>query len=369
MPGVGVGQDDTWTLVADEGPAPRRFPAMTYDSTNGVTVLFSGKAGDEFVDTWTWDGFAWTLAAQTGPVGRKQSSMVHDSVRGVSVLFGGASGPGGDPLYDDTWEWDGTEWTEIEVIGPSARRWPAMAFDAARGVTVLFGGEGVGRIDLGDTWEWDGVNWVQAATTGPLPRNRHGMTYDSDRGVVLLFGGFDGQDVLGDTWEWDGVSWTQVNSGGPARFDVSLVYDQSAGVTLLYGGDDAQPESPGLSDMWQWDGSQWSEITLGRSPGGRQEHGLAYDSARDVTILFGGSRDEDPGGPWLGDTWEWGLLAIRGAVRGYAPDRAICRNVTTGEQVIVQLDGEDAWNCREHGLIVNPGDRVITGAIGDTEPE
>src|SRR5215510_1708725 len=39
-----------------------------------------------------------------------------------------------------------------------------------------------------------------------------------------------------------------------------------------------------------------------RYPGSRQDHATAYDSARGVTVLFGGYGD----GPWGGDeTWEW----------------------------------------------------------------
>ena len=38
-----------------------------------------------------------------------------------------------------------------------------MAFDSARKVTVLFGGGSYN----GDTWEWNGSAWTQRVVSGP----------------------------------------------------------------------------------------------------------------------------------------------------------------------------------------------------------
>jgi galactose oxidase-like protein len=84
-----------------------------------------------------------------------------------------------------------------------------MVFDAARNRVVLFGGAGAGTATLfDDTWEWDGDNWTQVADTGPSVRGGHAMAYDSLRGRVILFGGDDGQNSFGDTWAWNGTDWT-----------------------------------------------------------------------------------------------------------------------------------------------------------------
>ena len=90
-----------------------------------------------------------------------------------------------------------------------------LVYDSARGVLVLFGGfywnPDTGDIVLlGDTWEYDGVNWVQRSpASNPSARYYHAMAYDSARGVTVLFGGHDTRDRLNDTWEWDGTNWTQ----------------------------------------------------------------------------------------------------------------------------------------------------------------
>jgi len=114
-----------------------------------------------------------------------------------------------------------------------------MAYDSARGVTILFGGFDffVGPVD--DTWEWDGNNWTPRSNSGPPPRSRHAMAYDSARGVMVLFGGQDNNSgYLGDTWEWDGTAWTLAAGGGPSpRSEHAMAYDGAREVTVLSGHD------------------------------------------------------------------------------------------------------------------------------------
>jgi hypothetical protein len=67
-----------------------------------------------------------------------------------------------------------------------------MAFDSQRGVVVLHGGRDLSNNEIvfNDTWEWDGTNWLLRSTSGPA-RTGHAMTYDSLRGVSVLHGGED----------------------------------------------------------------------------------------------------------------------------------------------------------------------------------
>jgi len=240
------------------------------------------------------DATVWTQVATTGPSPRLDHAMAYDSARGVTVLFGGL---GGSYLYDDTWEWDGTAWTQVAATGPSPRWGHAMAYDSARGVVVLFGG--FDGSEYGDTWEWDGTAWTQVATTGPAPRLGHAMAYDSARGVTVLFGGGDSNynNGLGDTWEWDGTTWTQVATAGPPpRWYCPMAYDSARGATVMFGG----YTGAYFGDTWEWNGAMWMQfVTSGPSP--RGSHATAYDSARGVTVLFGGER----GSGDYGDTWEW----------------------------------------------------------------
>jgi hypothetical protein len=80
---------------------------------------------------------------------------------------------------------------------------------------VLFGGADGNNL-LNETWEWDGTEWTQVADTGPLPRGHHDMVFDSEKKRTVLFGGADFvSQIFNDTWEWDGKFWTQRQDMGP----------------------------------------------------------------------------------------------------------------------------------------------------------
>ena len=55
----------------------------------------------------------------------------------------------------DTWSWDGTTWTQqAPAASPPARFLSPMAYDAATGTMVLFGGLTQSSNALHDTWTW-----------------------------------------------------------------------------------------------------------------------------------------------------------------------------------------------------------------------
>jgi hypothetical protein len=79
--------------------------------------------------------------------------MVYDAARAVSVVFGGENGAGLD--YAQTWQYASGSWAQLAVPGPSARAGVGMAYDSARAVTVLFGGLHFAspNVFYADTWE------------------------------------------------------------------------------------------------------------------------------------------------------------------------------------------------------------------------
>src|SRR5260221_6832669 len=197
-----------------------------------------------------------------------------------------------------------------------------MAYDARRGRVVLFGGSGSQGV-LGDTWEWDGSAWALQRASGPSPRAEMAMAYDSARGRVVLFGGvnFSGPAPVefADTWEWDGTTWRSNSiAGPPARQSHAMAYDSARRVTVMFGG--LSGTGAELSDTWEYTGAKWVAAPSGiLSPGPRQGHVMAYRSLRPQMLLFGGSRL----GGVLGDTWEWdGTSWIRLATKGPARQAA-----------------------------------------------
>src|SRR5262245_18396442 len=114
-------------------------------------------------DTWEWDGTNWSHAGGThAPPARMQHALAYVSERGRTVLFGGLIAPFSGPLQD-TWEWDGTDWTQrATASSPPVLGDHVLAFDAARGRTVLFGSR-----SFADTWEYGPVApgaWVPFGT-------------------------------------------------------------------------------------------------------------------------------------------------------------------------------------------------------------
>jgi hypothetical protein len=240
--------------------------------------------------------------------------MAYDSFRHVTLLFGGASQTG---FYNDTWAYDGNDWMQVTTAhSPPARRGLGLAFDSARGRTVLFGGQDPSFSDLNDTWEFDGTDWIQVATTtSPTARLWHSMAYDPNLGGVVMLGGAaygTNYSSQGDSWLYDGSSWQQLAAANPwsARLWASADYDSAHGDVLMFGGSTTPLAAGGqfFSDTWALQGvttsaPDWTQANPSLAPSARVFSQMDYDSARGVSVLFGGSSDSGPGN--LSDTWEW----------------------------------------------------------------
>lgn len=302
----------SWKLRSTTGPSPRSDHAMAYDSFRGVVLLYGGDChcvpgtslNDYFEDTWEWNGDEWTLRTALSRPGRRMShAMAFDSVRNRVVMFGGF---GVDELSrrNDTWEWNGTRWRErfpFPYELPPAVNYQALVYDSGRNRTVLFGGVLTRTRASDQTWEWDGECWLFRTDNGPSARAFHGMAYDSDRHVTVLFGGRS-SIYNSETWEWSGGSWAQEATTGPAERHTTMAYYGAEHKVLLFGG---LFSSTRFDDTWLWDGTNWTLRPTDPSPAARTGHDMVYDSRRKVIVMFGGERHGSDGG-LSGETWEYG---------------------------------------------------------------
>ena len=307
--------------------------AMAYDSHRQRIVVFGSSAPTWEAATWEFDGTNWTkINTANTPSRRSRPEMVYDSNRKRIVLFGGQ---GGDPYsdFDDTWEYDGTNWTQVNTANkPSGRSNHLMIYDSNRKVVVMCCG---GALDnepyyKNDTWEYDGTNWTRVYTAN-APSSRAGLSgiFDANRGRTVLFGGFyGGIRWYNDTWEYDGTNWYYISSYGPSkRAFASMFYNAADKKVYLFGGafhtttyrkyninlpnslnnslqsayspnniEDVQ-DFQYLNDTWAYDGasSNWKQINTLHSPSPRITR---VSFTTDRAILFGGN-----GTSLVDDTW------------------------------------------------------------------
>jgi hypothetical protein len=318
----------TWTNrtpapLPTSWPSTRAFPVMVFDASRGRMVLFGGY--DLYTrpsDTWEWDGAAgtWTSLTPTqSPPWRQSAAAAYDAVGRKVVMFGGhANGE-----LQDLWEWDGAAgtWTDrtpspLPAAWPTARTEATMAYDVSRGKMVLFGGSGPPDGARQDVWELDSGTgtWTDRTPSSlpaswPVKRVEHAMVYDGNRGRVLLFGG---SNQAPDTWEWNGAAGTWTNrtpaplptTGWPsARQQHWLAYDSARAKVVLFGG----YYMGDLQDLWEWDGvaGTWTDRTVlpipANWPSARHGHAFEYDTTQSKVVLFGGLNNS---GYTKQDLWE-----------------------------------------------------------------
>ena len=254
------------------------------------------------------------------PTARQSAVMAYDAVRKQVVLFGGFEYTSPNATWgNDTWVWDGATWTQqFPQNSPppnNGQRYPVLATNV--------NGDGVILVEVNTYpgyycyWLWNGVNWT-GPTALPVPlayRYAAAMTYDSAQNEVVLFGGVGCQlgfqlypDCISlpnenDTWVWDGNIWTQKAPplSPTPRNSSMMAYDSARQQVLLFGG---QSSNGLLNDTWTWDGNTWTERFPQNSPYSRTYAAISSDDIRSEVLLYGGLNNSLPN-PFLVDTWTW----------------------------------------------------------------
>jgi len=240
--------NDTWQwdgtnwqqLSPTNVPNRRSGGGMAYDPISQRIIMFGGDSPSGYLgDTWAWTGSNWQqLSPAHTPTPRGTPYMATDQTRNNIVLFGGVTGSG---RSNETWTWNGSDWIiQSPVTRPTARNFGQMTYDPVSGNLLMFGGDsGSGASGyLNDTWTWNGTNWTQQApATSPPVRMAYGLAYDGAN--VILFGGEipgTGGQMTGDTWFWTGSTWTQRNLTTSVRGHIGMLYDPTHDQILSFGG-------------------------------------------------------------------------------------------------------------------------------------
>jgi hypothetical protein len=266
----------------------------------GVVAMVppAAQAGAAPAATWT------KQAPATRPTRLSGAAMAYDAATGTEIMFGG----GGvlhdlDHQFRGTWTWNGTNWTKQNpATSPTGRDQAAMAYDAATRTVVLFGGWN-GHGELGDTWTWNGTTWTeQHPAASPPAMVDTSMVYDQATGTVLLFAGEGNHVSFHGLWAWNGTTWTEQAGSAtlPARHGESMAYDAATHTVVVFGGVGGI-QDPLLNDTWTWNGTTWTEQHPAANPPARWEASAAYDAATGTVVLFGGYYFRGV----YGDTWTW----------------------------------------------------------------
>lgn len=149
------------------------------------------------------------------------------------------------------------------------------------------------------------VTWQeQSPALTPPVRADASAAFDAATGNVVLFGGLQQEtgtgSPLNDTWTWDGTTWMQQHpSDSPSpRGDATMAYDTATNTVVLFGGDaNGIPQG----DTWTWNGTTWTQQHPATSPPARLGAAMVDDAALGKVILFGGNTLDS----YLNDTWAW----------------------------------------------------------------
>src|SRR5260221_13122707 len=282
------------TLVAGAvlaaAPGARYEAHMVYDEKvqrmvlfGGLTALGSGTAKSYYLgDTWEWNGQKWVERfTPAAPPARSSYSMVYDTSRQHTVMFGGKNGT---TYLNDTWIYEGGAWSLVTTPNsPPARVLAGGAYDPIRDRYTIFGGTGLDSAGTAfpylDTWEFDGTTWTQVNSTGPNVAKPE-LVYDRARNKVLMLA--EDTSVVTHMYSYDPgtKSWTELKPSllPPCVNEGMLGYDTDRNIVVYTGG--TCTDSLSSDTTYEWDGTTWKQITLNSDDGRSVRAAIGYDETR-----------------------------------------------------------------------------------------
>jgi len=227
-------------------------------------------------------------------------------------------------------------------------------------------------------------SWILLSTDPDMANRGMRAVYDSHRNVVVMFGGqLDlTQSFTNLTWEFDGTSWHQIDTPNspPPRIWHGMAYDSNRQVVVVYGG---EGESGNLFDTWEYDGSTWTQIVTPHIAFTAYGFGMTFDSCRNKVVLDSGGWGEEY--TWEYDASDWQVVADSPSpnfLTALAFDSVRCRTVMFGggnnetwefdgitwEQVLTSQQPMSRW---AHAMAYDPlrGRIVLFGGYGPEYPD
>lgn len=291
------------SLSHTSGAARLAHPSCSPSSSSRCAPVAPGLLGPPYSPTW----LNITNLSLSVPSSRSCYAMAYDAADGYVLLFGGCTS--GGRSVGGTWSFSAGKWTRLTPpSGPANRSWASMTYDAADTYVLLFGGE-ANSSSLVDTWSFHAGLWTSRTSgTHPQGRNSASMAYDAKDGYVVLFGGYNATNFadLRDTWTylggtWTHLTWTNVNSYPTVRELAPMAYNPANGTIVLFGGNNVNLFAL-RTDTWTFVKGNWTKQNATIAPTGREGSAIAYDPVLGHVVLFAG---DDTAG-LTQDVWQWG---------------------------------------------------------------
>ncbi len=195
-----------WHELSGTDAGMRIHFSMASGIGSDSVTLFGGADDDSPIgQRLTTNGWAGSNAALPGD--RFPIAITSSNADGaLPLLLAGAST--NDGIRAEVWEWRQNEWSRRDSAGPQFSPRGAAAA-TADGLLFHLGWE---EHDApAATWLWSAERgWRQLAGNGPGRRRGTAMAWDAERGRTMLYGGEDAGGLLGDLWIFDGSTWQRV---------------------------------------------------------------------------------------------------------------------------------------------------------------
>ena len=299
----------SWAPLVSQDPAFQPQESYSLACAADRAFIFSGaestaevaEATGLFIFSEQQDGtWAWTeLGGDSAPAGRVRAAAEYLPEEEKLLLFGGN---GFGPVYGDTWTWSSAEgWVEeAPALSPSPRTGHDLVYIPDNKSVLLFGGHPQNCDgDFGDTWTWNQGEWLELSlSSAPTARHQHRMAWDAAHGYVLMFGGREGcGEFSRETWAFDGAEWYELTperaeDSPPVTSRGAMGYDPKLG-GVIYVAEDADKVG-----TWVWSGSLWFRLAPAQSPGAYSDPHMCYLDEAGASVLVS-ARDG------ASETWLW----------------------------------------------------------------
>ena len=280
--------------VYDDGTGPALYAGGSFNAVNGVHARGIAR----------WNGSSWSAVGAISPSAVVRSLVAFDDGSGAKLYASGVFSSGASSPVKSLARWDGTAWT---LLGPSLN---AGGFGA---MTVLRGTDGPALLAVyfdaitkrEDLVRWDGAHM-----------SRLKADIDGDASVILatgfgttasLFAAGDisaaGGVAVGNIARWDGTEWSALDSSAGAGgtdqdVDALAEFDDGSGPALYVAGH-VMSSAGGVhtNSIARWNGLSWSDVGIGQNE--QMQALIVHDDGTGPALYAGGKHVKR----WNGTHW------------------------------------------------------------------